>query len=67
MNIGEVIEELKKYPAHLPVRGFMTCVYYSDEHGESEINPDSTEAQEVTDIQWRGKDILLACGGLVAE
>jgi hypothetical protein len=66
MNVSEVIEALQKLPPHLPVRAVMSTVFYGDEFGEIEINPDSSEAQEVTAIQWRGHDVLFDCDGMTA-
>ena len=66
MNVAEVIEELKKLPAHLPVRAFMSTVYFADETGETEIHPVAEEAQEVTAIHWRGHDVCFDCDGMCA-
>ena len=66
MTVSEVIEELKKYPAHLPVRAFMSCVYFADEAGETEIHPTDAEAQEVTTVTWRGHDVCMDCNGMCA-
>ena len=66
MNAKQVIEELSKYPGFLPVRGFMTCVITGDAEGEFEITPEEAEAQEVTDVKYRGLDIVLECGGIAA-
>ena len=65
MNVAEVIEELKKYPPYLPVRGFMSTVWLpNDPIGDLELHPTSEEAQEVTSIQWRGPDVVLDCDGM---
>jgi hypothetical protein len=66
MNVAQVIEELSKLPPYLPVRGFMSTVYVADEFGETEVHPVDTEAQEVTDIKWRGHDVCLECDGMCA-
>ena len=67
MNVSQLIEELQRYAPHLPVRGFMTCIYVGDELSEIEITPTHEEAQEVTNVVWRGKDVCLECDGMVAE
>lgn len=66
MNVAEVIEELKKYPAYLPVRAFNSTIYHCDEAGEIEIHPTDEDAQEVTAIHWRGPDIVFDCDGMCA-
>lgn len=66
MNVQQVIEELQKLPQHLPVRGFNTLIHFADESGETEITPCDSEAQEVSNVQWRGHDVVLECGGMCA-
>lgn len=67
MNVAQLIEELSKLPQHLPVRGYMTCVtVMEDTPTPHDIHPASVEAQEVTNLQWRGYDVVLECGGIAA-
>lgn len=67
MNVSQLIDELKKLPPYVPVRGYMTTVYVADEFGETEVHPVDTEAQEVTDVTWRGPDVVLECNGMCAN
>jgi hypothetical protein len=63
MIIAQLIAELKKLPLHTMVRGYNTLIHYSDEGGEIDIRPDAIEAQSVTNVVWRGVDVVLECGG----
>jgi hypothetical protein len=59
MNVGQLIEELRKFPPHRPVRVVPSEVFFADEVGEGSLNlcdDDATEADEVHD---RGSYVLI--------
>ena len=63
MTVAELIEELRKHPAHARVNVAQREVFFADENGEGMINcceEDSLEADEVRNegpfvLIWGGK------------
>ena len=59
MNVAQLIEELRKFPAHRPVRVVPSEVFFADEAGDGMMglcDEDATEADEVHD---RGAYVLI--------
>ena len=69
MTVADLIRELQRYPAHLPVRCVMEVVMMQpDENTEwQEVELTKEEALEVGIVEWRGTDVLLIGDGCVQE
>lgn len=58
MTVAQVIAELSKYPAHLPVVGAYTTIWVGPEEDETE-----TVQREVAEVVWQGRVVELDCSG----
>lgn len=67
MTVQDLIAELQRYPAHAPVRCLMETVICTRHDAEpDEQHPAQEEALEVTNVEWRGYDVLLFGCGMAA-
>lgn len=58
LTVADVIAELQRYPASMPVWIECCKVYYEDECG---CGPDEREFSEATDVRFNGSHVLIGC------
>ena len=58
VTVGELIQELQRYPATMPVWIECSKTYYDH---QCDCSPDSIEFSEATDIKFMGNHVLIGC------
>ena len=64
MTVDQLIRELQRWPAHTVVRAHNGLIEGDDEGGYFRYTPDETSAQEVTEVKYRGCDVVLVADGM---
>ena len=59
MNVAQLIEELRKFPAHRPVRVVPSEITLRDESGEGMVGLCDLDATEADEVHDRGAFILI--------
>lgn len=59
MTIGDLLDELAKYPRHMPVHVVMESVWLNDELGSHQIFIEKSEAQPLDRVTFEGNHVLL--------
>ena len=59
MNVEQLIEALKRYPAHRPVRVTPAAVHREDKDGPLTYSMDERDASEADEVHDRGAFVLI--------
>ncbi len=66
MNVGQLILALQKFPAQLPVVGFVPIISIDDDElGAGEFQTDFSCLYEVTEVYLDGPRIVIESDGMI--